>query len=74
MTLTAQSEEVAKKSTEVLEGLIAYEQLCAAGSEPLTKLMNNVQLTRSGTKSRVTWEGDSELAVEAIRDLSQRVE
>jgi hypothetical protein len=59
---------------EVLEGLIAYEQLCAAGSDPLTKMMNNVQLTRKGTESRVTWEGDSELVVEAVRDFGERVD
>lgn len=74
LTLTAQSQEVAKKTTEVLEGLIAYEQLCAAGSEPLTRLMNNVQLTGSGTETRVTWEGDSELVVAAVRDFGDRVD
>ncbi|MEZ6097780.1 MAG: PDZ domain-containing protein [Pirellulaceae bacterium] len=74
LTLTAQSEEVAKETTEVLEGLIAYERLCAAGSKPLTRLMNNVELTPSGTRARVTWEGDSELVVAAVRDSGQRVD
>lgn len=74
LTLTAQSQEVAKKTTEVLEGVIAYEQLCAAGSEPLTRLMNNVQLTRSGTETSVKWEGDSELVVAAVRDFGPRVD
>jgi hypothetical protein len=74
VTLTSQSEEVAKKTTEVLEGLIAYEQLCAAGSEPLTELMKNVKLSRNGTKSTVSWEGESKLVVDALVDLKARTD
>lgn len=74
LKLTAQSEELAEKTTEVLEGLIAYEQLWAAGSEPLVELMDNVQISRDGVESTVSWEGDSELVVKSFDDLKARID
>lgn len=74
LTLTGQSEEVAEKTKEVLEGVIAYEQLWAAGSAPLTELINNVRLSRDGTELMLTWEGESELVTKAFGDLKKRVD
>lgn len=74
LTLTAETEGVADKTSEVLEGLVAYEKLCAAGSEPLTELMRNVRLSHKGTELTVRWEGKSQLVVQAFGDLKARTD
>jgi hypothetical protein len=74
LTLTAQSEEVAKQTKKVLEGLIAYEELWAAGSEPLAKLMENVELSRDGIINTVNWKGGSGMVTAAFDDLKDRTD
>lgn len=71
--LVAQSPEVAEKMKKVIEGVIAYQSLWAEGSEPLTKLMKNVEVQQQGDTASFMWSGSSDQVVAALDDVIGRM-
>lgn len=72
-TLTAQSQEVAEKMKQVLEGLVAYKQLWAHGSDSFRSLVDSVKIDQQGNQASFTWQGDSDTVVAALDDVLPRV-
>ncbi|EMI19937.1 hypothetical protein RMSM_03137 [Rhodopirellula maiorica SM1] len=70
----AQSEEVAKQTKAILDGIVAYERLWSEGSEPMATLMENVEITHEGKTTGFRWQGSSDQVVAAMDDLFARME
>lgn len=69
----AQSEEVAKRLYRVLDGLIAYEELWAKDSEPMQRMMKNVELDRDQDRVNLHWKGDTQTVIKATGISLQRL-
>ena len=73
-TLTAQSAEVAEQMEQALRGLIAFERLWAAGSQPMQDVLDDVEITRDGTEVMVQWHGQTPTVIAAVGDFAQRMQ
>ena len=71
--LVAASEEVAQKTLQVVEGIAAYETLWAEGIPPMKSLMKNTRIQRDGKIVEVSWDGDTETVLKALKDLGSRM-
>ncbi|WP_417389101.1 hypothetical protein [Gimesia sp.] len=71
--LVAASEEVAQETLQVVEGIAAYETLWAEGSPPMKSLMKNTRIQRDGNVVEVSWDGDTETVLKALKDLGSRM-
>lgn len=71
-TLVGQSEDVAEKMEQLIRGVVAYEQLWAADSEPLTKIVEAAKISRDGDKVKVEWEASTDTVVAGLDDLMAR--
>jgi len=72
--LVGQSEDVAKKMERVIQGALAYEQLWAADSEPLTKIVEAAEVSRDGQEVKVEWESSTQNVIAGLDDLIGRLE
>ena len=73
-TFTGQSEPVAEKMQRVLDGLLAYGQLWASDSKPLTELYRDIEITREGSTTGFRWQGDADQVATALDDVFNRVD
>lgn len=73
-TFTAQSEPVAQKMQTVLEGMVAYGELSANDSKPLTELYRDIEISREGNATNFRWQGDPDQAIAALDDVFNRVD
>lgn len=71
-TLVGQSEDVAEKMEQLIRGVVAYEQLWAADSESLTKIVEAAKISREGDKVKVAWEASTGTVVAGLDDLMAR--
>ncbi len=71
--LVGQSEQIAQKMETVFDGIVAYEQLWAEGSEPMKSLVQNVEVTRDGKTTGFSWQGSSDEVVAAMDDIFDRI-
>lgn len=67
--LVAQSKQTAKKMKTILDGVVAYEELWATESEPLSALIKNVQITHEKKTTGFHWQGSSDQVIAAMEDL-----
>lgn len=74
LTVTAQSEEVAKQVKTALEGMIAFGKISAADSESLTKLAEGTDVKVDGKTVQRKWSGDNQVVLNALGDLSGRLQ
>lgn len=71
--LVAASEEVARETQQVMEGLAAYQKLWAQGNSPLESLIKNTRIQRDGSIVEVSWEGETDTVLKALGDFCSRV-
>ena len=71
--LVAESEEVASQMQRVLDGMVAYGTLRAEGSQALTAIMRNVQISRDGASAKLNWQGTPEQVNAAMDDALDRL-
>ncbi|TWU04933.1 hypothetical protein [Stieleria varia] len=72
--LVAQSEDMAKKTHRILDGIIAYEELWSEGSEPMKQIMRGVELTHDGNTTGFHWQGDESTVLTGLDDALQRLD
>lgn len=72
--LVAQSNQIAKKMKTILDGVVAYEELWAAESKPLSALIQNVEVTHEGQATGFHWQGSSDQVVDAMEDVFAMME
>lgn len=71
--LVASSDDVAKSMMKILDGIVAYESLWSAGSQPMSAIMKDVRVTQQGNTSGFRWQGDSKTVVAALDDALARL-
>lgn len=72
--LTAQNEDIAEQTKQLLQGVLAYEKILFADSESLLEVIDNAKIDRKGTVTTVDWSANGYATVDALAQAVNRLQ
>ncbi len=72
LKLVARNEEVAKQMKQVIEGYTAALKVSCMDSEPMSKMMDNVEIKQDGSTVTANWSGEIERFTQALNNLKSQ--
>ncbi len=73
LKLVARNEKVAEKMEKVVEGYAAAMKVMFIDSEPMSKMLENVEIEQDNATVKTCWNGDVDRFAEALKDCKKNM-